>query len=223
MNFFRILLHTFLDFLFPKSSKVLLLEALTPGEILKILPPAKETGSENILALFDYTDPLTRELIWELKYKGSKVVAEKLGGILYDVLLTEVSERALFEGFRSPCLIPMPISDKRRNERGYNQTELLCIEIKKKDIQNKTESLLEYLPGHLVKHHHTESQTSTSTRKERLENLKDSMHVEGSEAVKSRNVILIDDVTTTGATFIEAKRALKAVGVKSVLCVALAH
>jgi predicted amidophosphoribosyltransferase len=40
---------------------------------------------------------------------------------------------------------------------------------------------------------------------------------------KDKVYIIIDDVTTTGATFLEAKRALKEIGAKNILCIALAH
>ena len=86
-----------------------------------------------------------------------------------------------------------------------------------------TEKTLRYKPRQLVKHFHTESQTHTATKKERMENLKDSMKVLAPAVVSGQFIILIDDVTTTGSTFAEAKRALKAAGTKKILCIAVAH
>lgn len=216
------MLKFFVDFLFPKKKEVLALEAMSAGEILRILPPAQQIDDDHIIALFDYKHNLVRELIWELKYTGSRSIAQKMAGIILDVLRAEVAERALFEKFTSPLLIPVPISDKRRNERGWNQAELLAEAVAKLDYENK-ERLFKYLPRQLVKHRHTESQTKTAGRKERLENLKDSMKVLHPPSVEERCVILLDDVTTTGSTFAEAKRALKAAGARKILCVALAH
>lgn len=221
MNFLTRIARGIMGFIFPKSERVLQLEALSPGELLSALPPAEETGDTNTLAIFNYKNPLVRELIWEMKYRGNRRVAGKCASILFDIIQEEIAERAMFEsaGWRTVLLVPVPISDKRRNERGYNQAEILCEEIKKFD----TEQSLKYLPRQLFKYRHTESQTRTATKHERLENLKESMRVLHPPAVEGRCVILIDDVTTTGATFMEAKRALKSSGAKKILCIAVAH
>ena len=206
------------DFLFPKSKKVLELEQLSSGEILKILPPAEEVEDRNILALFDYRDPLVREIIWSIKYRGDRILAGKMSEILSDVLAHEFADRFLFEKFERPLLVPMPISGKRRFERGWNQTELLGEAIKK-----RMNGSLKYLPNQLIKFRHTESQTQTSSKTERQRNLKGSMRVLNPDTVKDRCVVLLDDVTTTGSSFAEGKRALKEAGAKKVLCIAIAH
>src|SRR3989344_1731709 len=146
MKFLSGALRMCLDFLFPNSEKTMSLESLAPRDLLHNLPLAKDTEA-NIIALFDYGYPLTKELIWELKYNGNNVIAKKMGQILFDVIQTELSERSLFEKFNHPILMPIPISDKKRMERGWNQTEKLCGAIKSYD----TEGLLKYMPRQLVK------------------------------------------------------------------------
>ena len=121
--------------------------------------------------------------------------------------------------FKSVLLVPIPISNKRRSERGWNQAEMLAERVAALDKEN----LFKYLPGQLVKIIHTESQTRTGSRKERLENLKNSMEILSTSVVAGKCVVVIDDVTTTGATFIEAERALTTAGAKNILCVAIAH
>ncbi len=211
--------NAFLDFLFPKNTKVLHLESLSAEKLLQILPPADLVEQGDTLALFSYQDPLVKELVWEVKYAGNRTLASRLGQLLYDVIESELMERNIFEKYPSVVLMPMPISDKRRNERGWNQTELICEEIKKLD----TAQHYKYLPRQLAKIRHTESQTRTASKKERLENLRDSMLVMHPPAVAGHYIVLVDDVTTTGSTFTEAKRALKEAGAKKILCVALAH
>lgn len=215
------------DFLFPKTEKILELEKLSIGEILKILPQASDTGSANVIALFDYSHPLVREVIWSIKYRGDKALAEKIGEIVADVLEQELAERELYENFppsgpgragKRPLLIPMPVSDKRRFERGWNQVELVA-----ESVKERFGDRLKYLPSQLVKWRHTESQTHTSNKSERQKNLNESMRILSPKSVESRAIILIDDVMTTGSTFTEAKRALKEAGAGKILCLALAH
>lgn len=212
-----------IDFLFPKSRKVLELEALSVGTIIKTLPPAEHGNDKDIVALFDYSHSVVKEIVWELKYNGNARIADKLGEILYDHIRQELLDLALFESANwrmvRPILMPIPISDKRRFERGWNQSELLCERI----LTHDEEKIFRYLPRQLVKLRHTESQTKTSSRSERLENIRNSMKVLSAAAVAGECIVVLDDVTTTGSTFAEARRALREAGASKILCVAVAH
>lgn len=212
----------FSDFLFPKTKQVLELEALSPSTLLEILPPAQIGPNEEFSALFAYNSPLTKEAVWEIKYGGNRNIAAKIGEILHNLILTEIEEEASTSALwlkAEPLLLPIPISEKRRFERGWNQTEILCEAIKKADATHR----LKYIPRQLIKTHHTESQTKTASKRERLENLKGSMRVQNPESISRKCVVLIDDVATTGATFNEARRAVRAAGAGKILCIAVAH
>ena len=155
-------LSLFIDFLFPRSDLAVELEALSVEKMLTTLPQAKTLKDVNTVALFDYSHPLTKEIIWEVKYKGNDVLADKIGAILYDTARQELEDLSLFDAkWKSSepiLLIPAPASDKRRQERGWNQAELLAEKIKMRDTQN----LFKYLPKQLVKVIHTESQTKNN-------------------------------------------------------------
>lgn len=211
------------DFFFPKNRKVLELEELSAATLLNTLPTAERLKDKYTLALFDYNHPLVKTIIWELKYAGNTRIAATLGEILYDVIQHELSDLALFESANwqmdKPILVPIPISDKRRFERGWNQSELLAEAIKSCD-GGKT---LRYLPRQLAKLRHTESQTKTISKSERLKNLTNSMKILNASAVAGECVVVLDDVTTTGSTFAEARRALREAGAKKIFCVAVAH
>jgi len=209
----------FVNFLFPPSPKVLELETFSAGVLLETLPPAESLKDKHTMALFNYSYPLVKEIIWGLKYSGNVRIAEKLGEILHDHIQHELADLALFEKWDRPILIPIPISDKRRYERGWNQSELLT----KAVMAHDHEKVFRYLPKQLVRFRHTESQTKTASRSERLENLTNSMKVLNAPSVAGECVIVIDDVTTTGSTFAEARRALRAAGARKILCVAVAH
>ncbi len=206
------------EFLYPTSAQVLKLENLRPDELLNILPRST-LGERDTLALFSYQDPLVKEIIWEIKYKGNRTLAKSVATLLYDVIMDELQERNVFEKYETVTLLPMPTSDQRRLERGWNQAEILTSAVKALDAGGR----LQYLPRELIKVRYTESQTKTTTKKERLANLQDSMQVQNPAMVSGQFVVLIDDVTTTGATLNEAKRALHLAGARSVLCIAVAH
>lgn len=215
-----------IDFLFPKSQKILALEALSTEAILETLPPADyvepargRLKNQHTIALFDYGHPLVKELVWELKYNGNVKIAEKLGEIVYDHIQHELQDLSLFEKWDKLILMPIPISDKRRLERGWNQTELLAEAVLKQDKEN----MFRYMPKQLVKVRDTGSQVKTTSRSGRLANLTNSMKVLLNSSVAGACVIILDDVTTTGSTFAEAKRALCTSGARKILCVAVAH
>lgn len=211
-----------LDFFFPKTASVVVLESIPSGELVDTLPQAMPTKTDDVVAIFDYSHPVVRDMVWELKYGGNKQVAVKLGEIVYDVLTAELEERALSSAAwrdERPILIPMPISDKRRFERGWNQAEILAEAL----LTHDKERRIKYLPRHLAKLRHTDSQTSTASKEERQKNIKESMKVLHNPAVEGRCVVVLDDVFTTGATFGEARRALKAAGARHVFCLAVAH
>lgn len=204
------------DFLYPKQIEVLTLEALTPHELLTKLTPAMDTKNGTI-SLFNYADPNVRKLIWEIKYRRNTKIIDNVSSALYDVLTAELEDKMFFENFVHPLLLPIPISKKRRLERDFNQTELICEALKKLDTQDE----LEYSSNVLKKVVHTESQTLTKNKKERIKNMENTMRADST--VLGRNIILIDDVTTTGATMSDARRALRECGAKKIICFTLAH
>ncbi|MBI1999434.1 MAG: ComF family protein [Parcubacteria group bacterium] len=190
------------------------------------LPPAPRSragrrGSPAIRSLYDYRHPTVRAAIWALKYKGARSVARVFARALYDVLLEDIADRALCaeRGTERPLIVPVPLSWWRKSTRGFNQTELLARELERLDEGGAFIVRADILK----KIRNTPSQTSISGRTERLKNLKDAFAVREPELVKRRFVILLDDVTTTGATLAEAARTLRAAGAKRVVAYTIAH
>ena len=157
-----------------------------------------------------------KKSIWLLKYRNKRMLAGIFAKMLYDILLEELAELKLMKNFSNPLLLPMPISGKRFRERGYNQVELVAYELARiGGFELNTNTLL--------KSRHTESQVKAEGRRERLKNLKGSFAVKNPDVIRGRNIILLDDVITTGATMSEARKTLKEARVKNILSVALAH
>jgi len=203
-----------IDLVFPKDPEVLAIEQMSVSDFLNHVQLAGETDGFN--ALFDYRDKLARKGVWEVKYRGNKKILNLLSTILYDRLLEEVTDKEQFENFCDPLLVPVPISAGRLRERGFNQTELICKKIFELDRGQNFQLTLA-----LKKIRETCAQT-TLERKERLENLMGAF-VADSLLVHDRNIVVVDDVATTGATFAEAKRALGAAGAKKIFCISIAH
>ena len=69
----------------------------------------------------------------------------------------------------------------------------------------------------------TEHQARLKDRSVRLKNLLGTFEIVDRDLVRGRNIILVDDVTTTGATLSEAKKVLRAAGARKVIAVTIAH
>ena len=147
------------------------------------------------------------------------MLAKTFAEILYTKIVKELSSLPEQEKFSNPLLVPIPISAKRRRERGYNQTELLCQEILKLD----REKILSLEKNVLIKPKETEHQAQIKNRQERLQNIIGTYSLKNREKIKGRNIILIDDVTTTGATLEEAKKLLQKFEAKKVIAFTIAH
>ena len=185
-----------------------------------------------------YTDSRVRALVWEVKYYAHSRASKLAGEYLAQLLLAEASDIV-----GTPLLIPMPMHPKRRKQRGHNQTEVLCesalrsLGVEKnwgknslarrlsEDSRGRPEDFFEaaffYAPHALIRIKHTAPQQGLE-RHDRLKNLKDAMSADSSK-VKGRVCIVVDDVSTTGASFAEAKRALKEAGASEVRSIALAQ
>jgi ComF family protein len=124
----------------------------------------------------------------------------------------------IFSNFNNPILIPIPMHPKNLKERGYNQSELIV-----KDIEKiKTNKNFSFCYNALQKIKETPHQSKLKNKNERLKNLKDCFFAD-EKLVKNKNIILIDDVITTGTTMSEATKALKKVGAKKVIGFSIAH
>lgn len=216
-------LNTILDIVFParcllcgKSGVDLCLLCLADS------PAAERESAEWIFPLYDYRHPAIKKSLWLLKYKGKKRLANVFAEILYEKILEELSDLSVMENFREPILVPIPLSSARLRERGFNQAELLCREIIKiNNLRHGVDMQLE--KSILLKPKDTVHQARIRDRRDRLKNLVGSFSVRNAEQIKNKNIILIDDVTTTGATLSEAKKVLKKAGARKVIAFTIAH
>jgi competence protein ComFC len=189
---------------------------------LKEAPEAERESAKWIYPLYDYRHVPTKKALHLLKYKGKRRLAGVFAEAIYGRIIEELADLTVMENFREPVLVPIPLSGKRRRERGFNQAELICRELIKID-KNVQHPMLNILGDVLVKPAETVHQAHIENRTERLKNIVGSFAVKNAEKIKGRNIILIDDITTTGATLSEAKKVLLAAGARAVIAFTVAH
>lgn len=182
------------------------------------LPLANPSPHPNIVSVFDYQNKIIRKSIWKFKYKNARGFASYFGKRLYEEIIGNLGEELSVSKKEPFLIVPIPLHKKRLRERGYNQSELLVQEI----IKNDRDNLFKYSPYALIRTRETKPQARTEKRATRLENLRGAFEAK-EDLVYGKNIILIDDVTTSGATLQEARKALRVKGAKSIQSYTIAH
>jgi ComF family protein len=185
---------------------------------LKRLPAPEKTchkDAQFILASpLEYSNPVAREIIHTLKYGKVRTAVEPLAQILCDYLTASVKNSNLLIG--SFSLVPIPLHPKKERGRGFNQAAVIAEKLGEK-------SGLPVLSSVLKKTAFTPSQTEKKSGAEREENVRDTFIIKNPELVAGKNIFLVDDVFTSGATMREAARVLKLAGAKKIIALAVAR
>jgi ComF family protein len=149
-----------------------------------------------------------RELIHLLKFGGVRPAANVLGRMLAEAITTLEPDFPA----DSVALVPVPLHRTRLRQRGFNQAELISrAALKIRPTGNR----LHLCAGVLERKRETASQIGLTSH-QRRENLRGAFGVAQSEAVKGREVLVVDDVYTTGATVSECARVLRRAGATKV-------
>ena len=215
-NLIRKALRRVIGFLLPQPAEIERIENMSPSDFCDFASRPVESPPDGIHSLFKYKDPLVRKALWLLKYRGNRRIARLFALLICDALVEVVSDESLYADFSKPIIIPIPLSRERRRERGWNQAEMIARELGKIQPEFSVQT------GILEKKRHTSPQTRLS-RSSRMKNLKGCFSIENPALVKNRNVILIDDVVTTGSTIEEARRTLSRAGAKRIIAFTIAH
>lgn len=145
---------------------------------------------------------LERGVLMDFKYKGKSYIGRKLGELLYD--------RIQLEDIQYNLVVPVPMHQKRQNERGYNQAAVMAAELAKK-------AKVDYAPELLKRKAETQPMKGLGAF-ERRENLKNIFEVSPKNhyTIAGKNILLIDDIYTTGSTLDACSRVLKDAGAAKV-------
>lgn len=119
----------------------------------------------------------------------------------YEILINDKSACEFLKSY--DIIIPVPIHNKRRKERGYNQSALIAKEFSKNINELEYEDIL-------IKKKNTIAQ-STLNKEERLKNAIDMYKIKENkqDIIYNKNVLIFDDIYTTGATANECAKAIR--------------
>lgn len=157
-----------------------------------------------------------RAVIHAFKYDRVTPLAKRLGAHLASAIAT------LADAPQRLLVVPVPLHGSKKHSRGFNQAELLaCAAIKSLRRSNPSRDL-QLASGVLMRSHATASQFGL-TLHQRRENLRGVFSVPNPTRVAGRDVLLIDDIYTSGATARACSKALLKAGAASVWIATLAR
>lgn len=166
-------------------------------------------GVHGLVCVGEFDGPL-REAVHNLKYSNDTPLAAPLSEMLHAALQHSAYWPDL-ELLR-PVIMPVPLHNVRERSRGYNQAQLLGVELARRTGWA--------LSSNLKRVKYTLSQVELSAR-ERAENVLDAFAWEGEETYPA--MLLIDDVFTTGSTLGECVAVLRATGTKRIYIATVAR
>jgi len=167
----------------------------------------KETSPKQFISFFEYEDSV-RKCIRLSKYHRK-----------YFSLIKDLAKHAFREAvwldnqmYKNYIVVPIPLSKEKLKLRGFNQAEKLA-ELVAKSLNLKMNTRF------LKRVRNTKTQYQM-TRIERFENLKNAFEADA-KMIENRNILLVDDICTTGATFLSASEELSKAGAENIICLSL--
>ena len=130
-------------------------------------------------------------------------------------LLARFAEERIAESGPAVLIMPVPLHPKRLRERGFNQSLLLA-----RHVSRALHIDLDFLSLRRVRY--TPPQASLA-KSERKQNVRGAFELKNQDAVKGINILLVDDVVTTGNTLNECARILRKGGARKVFGLSLAR
>lgn len=162
-----------------------------------------------LAATTDYQNQAIKNLIWSFKYQGWQNISNFL-----KCLIEKYLDKLQFN-FKNYVLVPIPLHKYRQKERGFNQSEIIA-----KNVAEKLN--LKIILNCLVRTQDTKSQAETKNIKQREENIKNCFIIENPSLIEKKNIILVDDVHTSGSTISEAARQLRSAGAHKIIAFVIA-
>jgi len=167
-------------------------------------------GADGLVSFYDYHDEKVSKILIAGKYSFIPSAYEILGKAIAEQIKKH-HEHLLAIPY---TLSPVPLHSSRKRWRGFNQAEILC--------QALSVELNLEMADVLVRQKITQIQKDLK-KEQRLKNVSDAFKLKKDVNISGQNFILVDDVTTTGATLQEAVKVLKRNGAAKVICLTVAR
>jgi ComF family protein len=168
---------------------------LVPAAGSLICPNCAAVSNLHRLQAGTLYEGVAKELVGRLKFAGAQAAARHMATRLIPFVDT-----------RSLLVMPVPTASSRVRGRGYDQAKLLARELNR-------QARLPYLDC-LVRSGNTHQ--VGSSRRQRMEQLREAFRVSAPEKIRGQHILLIDDVVTSGATLEAAAHVLRIAGAKRV-------
>ena len=202
----KIALEALLDIIYPYDNKCIIcgVEGFL-GICSKCKSEIKRVHQQEEIMAYGYYGGVLKKLILNLKYHKSFIA----GKVLADLLCQIIIEKKL----SIDCICYVPISKDSLKKRGFNQCSVLA-----KNIS----SILDILViDCLVKVKETKEQKLLG-KEERMKNILDAFEIKNKEKLFKKNILLIDDVYTTGATINECKKNIEKCNINKIYLLTIA-
>lgn len=98
----------------PPRSNFEIVKKLTPEKINTLPKAPRVLGEDWITPLFHYKDNRVKAIVWELKYRENILPIEYIGKLIYEEIISEISDIQIFDNDAEFLLIPIPITNIRR-------------------------------------------------------------------------------------------------------------
>ena len=207
------MLQKIIEFLFPTECLACGMQGPDICTVcLETIHPPKEQNYDWITSYGNYHDKKLEKVMRHIKSQPNGRAVHLLAKSFGEMILNRPQNPQEW------ILVPIPISKQRFRERGFNQCELLANyfgEVFK--LQVKADLL--------VKKRHTRKQGTSKSKSERATNIVGSFGIKKKHQkyLVNKNIILIDDITTTGSTLAEARTLLITAGTQKVLAWTIAN
>lgn len=187
----KIFVNEFLYLIFPPKNKCITCDieyiGLCPLCFSKLV---RVKNSEEIIS-YGYYSGVLKEIILNFKYKKNFLAGE----IIADLIIELIKENNI----NGDYILYVPGNKKSIKNRGFDQCEF---------IANKVSFKLDIPLLKQIKKKENVKEQKRLSKEERFINIKDAFYIKDTNTIKDKEIILIDDVITTGATLLEVKKIL---------------
>jgi competence protein ComFC len=172
-------------------------------------------GMGSVVPMWGY-DRCVRKLISRFKYEGRRTIIKELflatrPNKIFDIY------NVLCRGDKQKHLLAVPLHSSKIKKRGFNQSQIVT------EIFGKLTDMSIIRPGVVVRKKETKQQVVAEKREERLANMRGVFEVVDAAIIRGKDIVLIDDVYTTGATIKSLASELILAGATGVDAFVLSH